>query len=165
MRSVKITILEFPRRGTSYMMASGSPGSDRSVSHISCFMIEVGCLIIYCCIAHYSQHWCISITVSYMKVKCLKLCLQALFQVFVLLIELCCLVICCCTADVCYILLTNVSYTALLVSNAFCIQRMLKYPSISLSTMFSNLVISSLSMFPPTQDIQRLHFVHRSNHI
>ena len=50
---------------TSMMYASWSPGSDRSVSHIYCFMIEVSCLVIYCCITHYSQRWYISITASY----------------------------------------------------------------------------------------------------
>ena len=65
MRLVKITILEFPRQRYLCEIASGSPGSDRSVSHIYCFIIEVSCLVIYCCITHYSQRRYISLAVSY----------------------------------------------------------------------------------------------------
>ena len=53
-----------------------------------------------------------------------------------LLIEVRCLVICRRATHIVYMLLTNVSYTALLVINAFCIQRRLKYPSISFAVLF-----------------------------
>ena len=100
-----------------------------------CFMIEVGCLAICWCIPYYSQRRYITLVESYTEgipdgdagnntcdsmVMSRRLCGESPP------IEVRCLVIYCCTADVYYILLTNVSYTDLLVSKAFCIQRRLK---------------------------------------
>lgn len=48
-----------------YEIASESPGSARSATHIYDLIVEFGCLVIYCCITYYSQRWYISLTESY----------------------------------------------------------------------------------------------------